>query len=1555
MTSLETSLYKSGLVSTDEVLNFSELNMAYKVRVINRNLSTVGGGNFMLAYEYLSTDQGPYLEGTNESYNGTNLAHWLNDTAATNYYKNNYYASAQKSNYRVLESVSYPSVEDCSTQAEVFELRSSIKNHIKTYGGVAASIYYNDSYLSNGHIYMCNGSETSTNHEVTLVGWDDDFTYTLSDQVYTGAYIAQNSYGTDWGSEGYFYILYNDNWVETDVNGFVRLTKESSDSNEDLLTYNNYQTNIPFINFNGTSISYRARGVDDNYTFANLYLRQDVNNQYLSEIKVPTTSAFGETSFYVYYLDGISSQDITTEGDLKNYLQNNFASAVKIKNTNAETGQDNYLFKSSQTGFYTIKLQEELNITGDYFAIFMQVVSGEMFVADNASSISMPYQFTYRTILTDGQSGSWIPYYSLTKNESTGYYYEDSSVRCVLPMVVKTEYQFGTIDYSAQGYTGEYDAQKHKANITVNSPVDYKLYYSLTGLDESWSETNFDFKNVTDTTVYFKIEADFYETVIDSVDIVISKKNLTFTPSANQSKIYGDGDPIFSGTCDGYYETPYYSGRLSRQEGQNVGNYEITLGNFSIISNGTFDANNYQLNFSSTKVYFAITPREFYITPVAKTKTYGETDPELTYTYSNNITNETPNFTGVLSREQGEDVGSYDILQNTLILTNSDTFDISNYTLVYQNYSDKFVINQKTLVVTPKSGQEKPYLSADIVLLYDVTGTVNGEVAGFTGALSREEGEDAGEYNITLGTLALADNTTDNGGQTVTFKANNYKLEFVTGVKFLITLGQLTGFDLPNVETDYDGEYHYLSPSCSDYEDITYFYSTDNLTWQAERIGYKNVGSYTLYVQCYKQNYTSKYLYATITIDAIELTITPVAGQSKVYGELDSNIRYEYFGNISGETPKFNGSLNRAEGENVGEYLIQNGDVSIVDNGNFLKDNYYLVFDNSDNVTFGIAKRDLFIVPYENQTKTYGKVDPEYSYYYQNAVSNEVPKFKGILIRESGENVGEYLFEIGSVELESSDTLNKDNYNLEFTSNLVYFEITKASIVVTVDNVTAYYDNETYVSNFTYQVSGDYVQGDNLNVVYSCDVKSSTKKGQYTISATASNDNYIIEVVNGIYTVEYKKYNVTFEVLGEVVKTVQVEHFSPVQTKDVPQVNVVGHIFSYWAILHDNAVYEKKEPNATQIVKDTNFVAVLILDNFNLNYVLNGGEFKGEYLKEFTIETETFNLDEPERVGYNFAGWYKSSDLQGERLTKVEKGTSEDLTLYAKWEIKIYTVTIPERLTESYILTCPQDTNVNYGGSFEFTIMLTEVYSQSIETLKVYALWEGIETPQEIIKNEEEKYIIGDISNNFEIILEGINKNKYSVFFYADETLVKTVEKEHGSSLLQSDYPTIPTKENYNNSDPYWDRPVVENIVGNEIVSAVYIPNVYNVTFIMEDGKEIHTSVTYGESVSEQALRDNYSLTFFEYFVYDASLDNISSDTVINVKVESNIYILYIALGCVAGLILLGVTIGISKKIRRRKFSWWYYADENDAEGGSRVSTHPKKNNKPGETKTPKK
>jgi len=100
----------------------------------------------------------------------------------------------------------------------------------------------------------------------------------------------------------------------------------------------------------------------------------------------------------------------------------------------------------------------------------------------------------------------------------------------------------------------------------------------------------------------------------------------------------------------------------------------------------------------------------------------------------------------------------------------------------------------------------------------------------------------------------------------------------------------------------------------------------------------------------------------------------------------------------------------------------------------------------------------------------------------------------------------------------------------------------------------------------------------------------------------------------------------------------------------------------------------------------------------------------------------------------------------------------------------------------------------------------------------------------------------------------------------------------------------------------------------------------------MQDGKEIVTSVTYGEKVSEAVLKEKYDLGLFEYFVYDSSLDNISSHKTINVKIESNIYILYIVLGVLGGLIFLLIIARINKRKKRNKFSWWFYAGKEDIE-----------------------
>lgn len=214
--------------------------------------------------------------------------------------------------------------------------------------------------------------------------------------------------------------------------------------------------------------------------------------------------------------------------------------------------------------------------------------------------------------------------------------------------------------------------------------------------------------------------------------------------------------------------------------------------------------------------------------PITYTKSDGTTLKEAptdvgTYTASITLGGETASVTyAIVSKVvtnptiEVSDAGTYDGSKKTpsVVVKDGDKeIPFTEYSVSYENNTDAgtatvtitdvaggnydvsgsatFTIGKSTITVTPTAGQKIIYGKADPVLKYSFSGAENSEVPAFTGALSRAEGKDAGKYDITLGTLALEDNSAGS------FKAANYELKLVdTTVQFEIVPKTLTAADL---------------------------------------------------------------------------------------------------------------------------------------------------------------------------------------------------------------------------------------------------------------------------------------------------------------------------------------------------------------------------------------------------------------------------------------------------------------------------------------------------------------------------------------------------------------------------------------------------------------------------------------------------------------------------------------------------------------------------------------------------------------------------------------
>ncbi|MFK1018083.1 MBG domain-containing protein [Pseudomonas aeruginosa] len=606
-----------------------------------------------------------------------------------------------------------------------------------------------------------------------------------------------------------------------------------------------------------------------------------------------------------------------------------------------------------------------------------------------------------------------------------------------------------------------------------------------------------------------------YDLSYQGNNLTITKALLNVIADA-KTKVYGDADPALSYQVSGLKNgdtagAVLNGGSLSRVAGENVGVYGINQGGLGLVSA------NYDLSYQGNNL--TITKALLNVIADAKTKVYGDADPSLTYQVSGLKNGDTAGAVlngGSLSRVAGENVGVYGINQGGLAL-NSGNYDLS--------YQGNNLTITKALLNVIADARTKVYGDADPALTYQVSGLKNGDTAGAVlngGSLSRVAGENVGVYGINQGGLGLVSANYD-----LNYQGNN-----LTITKALLNV---IADAKTKVYGDADPSLTYQVSGLKNGDTAGAVLNGGGLV----RVSGENVGNYAIQqggLGLVSGNYDLAYQGNNLTITKALLNVIADA-KTKVYGDADPSLTYQVSGLKNGDSAGsiLTGGLNRAAGENVGVYGINQGDLAL-NSGN-----YDLSY-QGNNLT--ITKALLNVIA-DAKTKVYGDADPALTYQVSGLKNGDTAGAVlngGSLSRVAGENVGVYGINQGGL------ALNSGNYDLSYQGNNL--TITKALLNVIADAKTKVYGDAD--PSLTYQVSGlkngdsagsiltgglNRVAGENVGVYGINQGDLALNSGNYDLSYQGNNLTITKALLNVIADAKTKVYgdadpSLTYQVSG---------------------------------------------------------------------------------------------------------------------------------------------------------------------------------------------------------------------------------------------------------------------------------------------------------------------------------------------------------------------------------------------------------------------------------------
>ena len=575
--------------------------------------------------------------------------------------------------------------------------------------------------------------------------------------------------------------------------------------------------------------------------------------------------------------------------------------------------------------------------------------------------------------------------------------------------------------------------------------------------------------------------------------LTITRKEVTVTAD-NKSKVFGEAEPELTAKVAGTLGDDKVDYTLSREEGEAAGKYEITV-----------KGDKLQGNYSVTYVAGTLTITSKVIDKDGKNV---EVNSPTDHEYDSNAHKWSPTVTDKKSKKKLEAGKDYEVSYDKDDFTNVGTITV---TITGKgNYSGTVT---RTYKITPKSvtvtadNKSKVFGEAEPELTAKVAGTLGDDKVDYT--LSREEGEAAGKYEITVKGDKLQ---------------GNYSVTYVAGTLTITSQSIDPGTDPEKPNPDYtgakvnspkdsvyDGKEHKWSPTVTDKSkklelgtDYTVEYSTKN---------FKDVGTINVtitgignYSGTVKRSYKVTPKEYTVTTDSATKTYSGTA--------LTAGGKVE--GIVSGETVEFTTTGSQTEvgtSKNTYELVWKSAKAT----------NYTLVKESIGTLTVKAKS----IVPDGPDTPDEKKTgitvsEPSDSKY-------DGKEHREVLTVTDTKTSKELVFGTDYSVTYSSDLVNAGtvkvtvaglgNYSGSFTKT---YKITKRSVTLTSATVSKVYDGSA-LTNTSITVSGDgFVEGEGASYEVTgtqTEVGNSANAFEYKLNEKTLASNYNITKVVGTLTI----------------------------------------------------------------------------------------------------------------------------------------------------------------------------------------------------------------------------------------------------------------------------------------------------------------------------------------------------------------------------------------------------------------------------------------------------